>query len=375
MAINMGKKSPNTSPESSSDSEFAVSEYNVAQDTEKFKQSLVGSQIIEDLTASLDIDNLETIASFGSDVANEIAKVSDSVLNSMSLNKINESSAMLVTLSTIMDQFDLDEITDDNQNFFTKLLNNSKKKLDQVLSKYQTIGGEVDKIYIELKSYEKEIHQSNMHLEQIFKTNVAYYHNLLEYIVAGEQGVQEITAYIAERKAEYDLTGDASISFEIQHLEQASQILQDRTYDLRIAESVAIQSIPMLKTMQFSNLNLVRKINSAFIITLPIFKQALAQAIMLKRQRIQADAMDALDKKTNEMLLRNAQNTVTQAQMIAKLTSTNSVKIDTLEQTWNTIKNGIEETKQIQEKALQEREQDIQRLNTLKVDYKNSFRR
>ena len=39
-----------------------------------------------------------------------------------------------------------------------------------------------------------------------------------------------------------------------------------------------MQSIPMIKTMQFSNMNLVRKINSAFIITLPVFKQALAQA-------------------------------------------------------------------------------------------------
>ena len=29
-------------------------------------------------------------------------------------------------------------------------------------------------------------------------------------------------------------------------------------------------------------MNLVRKINSAFIVTLPVFKQALAQAIMLK---------------------------------------------------------------------------------------------
>ncbi len=57
-------------------------------------------------------------------------------------------------------------------------------------------------------------------------------------------------------------------------------------------------------------MNLVRKINSAFIVTLPVFKQALAQAIMLKRQRIQAESLAALDEKTNEMLLKNARNTV-----------------------------------------------------------------
>ena len=80
-----------------------------------------------------------------------------------------------------------------------------------------------------------------------------------------------------------------------------------------------MQSIPMIKTMQFSNMNLVRKINSAFIITLPVFKQALTQAIMLKRQRLQTEAMSALDAKTNEMLIRNAQNTAEQAKMTARL--------------------------------------------------------
>ena len=95
-------------------------------------------------------------------------------------------------------------------------------------------------------------------------------------------------------------SGDQSIQFELAALEQAKVMLEQRTHDLRIAENVAMQSIPMIKTMQFSNMNLVRKINSAFIITLPVFKQALAQAIMLKRQRIQAESMAALDEKTNE---------------------------------------------------------------------------
>ncbi len=62
--------------------------------------------------------------------------------------------------------------------------------------------------------------------------------------------------------------------------------------------------------IRLKSMNLVRKINSAFIVTLPVFKQALAQAIMLKRQRIQAESLAALDEKTNEMLLKNARNTV-----------------------------------------------------------------
>ena len=81
-------------------------------------------------------------------------------------------------------------------------------------------------------------------------------------------------------------------------------MLEQRTQDLRTAENIAMQSIPMIKTMAFSNMNLVRKINSAFIITLPVFKQALAQAIMLKRQKIQQKPFLHWTRKQMRCLLK-----------------------------------------------------------------------
>ena len=223
---------------------------------------------------------------------------------------------------------------------------------------------------MQLKQYEEDIKTSNGRLNQLFEANVGYYHELVKYILAGEQGCKEIEAYIEQRKKDMEASGDQSIQFEISNLNQVLMLLEQRTQDLRTAESVAIQSIPMIKTMEFSNMNLVRKINSAFIITLPVFKQALAQAIMLKRQRIQAESMAALDAKTNEMLIKNAQNTVEQSKLTTQLASGSSIKIETLETTWRTIVNGIEETKQIQENARAKRVEDAKRLDAIKQEYR-----
>ncbi len=104
-----------------------------------------------------------------------------------------------------------------------------------------------------------------------------------------------------------------------------------------------------------------------------MFKQALTQAILLKRQKIQAEAMAALDEKTNEMLLKNAQNTVNQSKLTTKLATGSSVKIETLEKSWQTIVNGIEETQKIQQEAQQKRQQDVQRLNQLKIDFNSKM--
>jgi hypothetical protein len=288
------------------------------------------------------------------------------------MSQLNETSEMLKSLAKIMDQFDINEIKD-NPGLFGKLFGNFRKQLDKILAKYHTMGEEVDKIYVQLKGYESEIKQSNKKLDTMFKTNVDYYHELVKYILAGEQACKEIEAYIAQRQQDMENTGDQSIQFELTSLNQALMMLEQRTQDLRTAENVAMQSIPMIKTMEFSNYNLVRKINSAFIVTLPVFKQALAQAILLKRQKIQAESIAELDKKTNEMLLKNAQNTVDVSKMTAKMASGSSIQIETLEKTWATITNGIEETRRIQEDARKKRQEDQVRLEAIKQDFNKQY--
>lgn len=349
-----------------------VKQYDIVADRQQLNTTLTNSKEVDDIVSTIEVYNLDTIVSFGSEVAEEISRASDVVLNNTNMSQLDDSSELLNTLTKIMNQFDIDELKE-NLGLFGKLFGNLRKQLDKIIDKYHTMGDEVDKIYVQLKKYEAEIRQSNRKLDEMFQANVNYYHELVKYILAGEQGCKEIENYIAERQADMEATGDQSIQFEITSLNQSLMMLEQRTQDLRTAENVAMQSIPMIKTMEFSNMNLVRKINSAFIITLPVFKQALAQTIMLKRQRVQAEAMSALDQKTNELLMRNARNTVEQSKLTAQLASGSSIKTETLENTWKTIVNGIDETRQIQENARKQRIEDQARLETIKQEFNQKY--
>lgn len=349
-----------------------VKQYDIVADRQQLSTTLTNSKEVDDIVSTIEVYNLDTIVSFGSEVAEEISRASDVVLNNTNMSQLDDSSELLNTLTKIMNQFDIDELKE-NPGLFGKLFGNLRKQLDKIIDKYHTMGDEVDKIYVQLKKYEAEIRQSNRKLDEMFQANVNYYHELVKYILAGEQGCKEIENYIAERQADMEATGDQSIQFEITSLNQSLMMLEQRTQDLRTAENVAMQSIPMIKTMEFSNMNLVRKINSAFIITLPVFKQALAQTIMLKRQRVQAEAMSALDQKTNELLMRNARNTVEQSKLTAQLASGSSIKTETLENTWKTIVNGIDETRQIQENARKQRIEDQARLETIKQEFNQKY--
>ena len=342
-------------------------EFSMVDTTETLKQELVKNEEVEKLVSTININDVNSIVKFGNEVAMEISKASDQVLNSMNMDQVNDSGELLQHLSAIMEKFDAKELTEEKKGLFGNL----RKQLDKLLAKYHTMGEDVDKVYIQLREYEKEIEASNVKLETMFNANINYYKELLLYIMAGEQACVELDQYITDYRAKLEENPDSgAVAMDLQTLEQTRQVFEQRVMDLKIAENVAMQTVPMLKAMQFSNLNLIRKINSAFIITMPVFKQALAQAIMLKRQRVQAEAMQALDEKTNELLLKNAQNTVAQTKLTTQMATGSSIQIETLEKTWQIIVDGIEETRQIQETAKQKRKDDSVVLQRLKDDYK-----
>lgn len=344
--------------------------FNIMVKSDEIKQQLATSEEIDKLVSTINVNDPNTIVKFGAEAADQISAASDQVLNSMSIQQINDTGVMLKNLAAIMDQFDAKEL-EDKPGLFSKL----KKNIEKILNKYDTMGKEIDKIYVQLKGYETEIEQANTKLDNMYEANIGYYQQLVKYIMAGEQGVKELDAFIEEyQKKVQENPDDGTIRMDLSNLTQMREMLDQRVMDLKIAENVALQTVPMLKTMEYSNLNLVRKINSAFIITMPVFKQSLAQAIMLKRQRIQAESMKALDEKTNELLIKNAQNTVEQSKMIAQMSANSSIKVETLQQTWQTIVNGIDEVQAIQDEAKAKRKEDAKALEDIKADYKRRMK-
>ena len=198
-----------------------VKPYDIAADRAQMNEALVNSKEVDDIVSTIEVFNLETIASFGSEAAEEISKASDIVLNSMNMSQLDESSEMLTALSKIMSKFDIDELKED-KGLFGKLFGNLKKQLEKILEKYHTMGGEVDKIYVQLKQYESEIKQANRKLDQMFDANVNYYHDLVKYILAGEQAGKELFRFQPQR-----------MNYELLYQETFAEVLCPKTvYDL-----------------------------------------------------------------------------------------------------------------------------------------------
>ena len=339
----------------------------------EYKQRLRGMKEVQDLTSEVEIQNPNSIVMFGQKASENISKASDELLKSMKAVKSEEASEMLVNLTKIMDKFDVKELEGvEKQSMFSKLMKGVGNSVAKLFQKYDTMGYEVEKVYVLLKKYENDIRESNANLKKLYDANLHYYQLLEKYIVAGELALEEIDIYIQQ------ISMNAAMNQEEKHmltqkLEISKEMLSQRVYDLQIAENVAIQAAPMIQTIQMSNFNLMRKINSSFIVTLPIFKQCLAQAVILKRQEIQAKSIKQLDDKTNELIMRNAQNTARQSVEIARMASGSSVAISTLEKSFETIMKGIEDTKAIQEANRVQRVENSAKLEQIKHAMKKNI--
>jgi uncharacterized protein YaaN involved in tellurite resistance len=270
-----------------------------------------------------------------------------------------------------MDKFDAKDFQKTPGGIFGKLFNKGEKMIEKLFGKYQTMGQEIDKVYIEISKYQHEMVDSTTMLEQMYEQNYQYYLTLEKYIVAGEIKVEELKNNQLPQLEARAASGDQLASMQLDSLKNAIELLEQRIYDLEMAKMVSLQTAPQIRLLQRGNTKLIGKINSAFVTTIPIFKNGLIQAVAAKRQKLVADSLSELDRRTNEMLLKNAQNISQQSTDIARLAGGPSIKIETIEESWNIIIKGMQETRAIEEENKRMRIEGTKRLEQLQDNFRN----
>ncbi|MDF2035470.1 toxic anion resistance protein [Bacillus sp. CMF12] len=325
---------------------------------------------VQNLARSIDERDQIQILEFGKEPAVQISRFSDQILGNMRTTKVEDSGELLKQLGRIMDKFDKKDFEQGSKGIFGKLFKRGEKMIEKLFGKYQTMGAEIDKVYVEISKYQSEMVDSTTMLEQMYEQNYQYYLTLEKYAVAGQLKADDLKANQLPQLEARAAQGDQMASMQLDTLRNAIELLEQRVYDLEMAKMVALQTAPQIRLLQRGNTKLIGKINSAFVTTIPIFKNGLIQAMAAKRQKLVADSMSELDRRTNEMLVRNAQNISNQSADIARLAGGPSIKIETIEESWNIIMKGMQETKSIEEENKRLREEGTRRLEQLQDNFK-----
>lgn len=336
--------------------------------SEEIRTRLRQEKEVQNLATDIDIKNQMDLLEFGKEPAVQISRFSDRILSMISSTTSTDSGIMLSQLGKVMDRFDKNDFGEP-RGLSAKLFKRKNSVVDKIFQKYHTLGGEIEKINSEIAKFEDEMIKTTQTLEEMYEKNMEYYMQLEKYVVAGQMKIEELKTQLPELEKKAAAGGQLE-QLELETLENGIQALSDRVYDLDMARMVALQTAPQIRTLQRGNMKLIGKINSAFIITIPIFKNGVIQAVTAKRQKLVADSMSELDRRTNEMLKQNAANIADQSVEIARLSGKPSIDMETIEESWNTIVSGMRETKEIEEENNRLREEGVQRILELQDNMK-----
>ncbi len=323
------------------------------------------------LAAQIDYKNRHSIVQFGASAQQKLSSFSHEMLDYVQKKDIGPIGDILKELMSKLEQVNPEELKPEKRNFFSRLFKKISSSINEILSKYQKIGAQIERITVRLENSKKALMSDIQLLDRLYEHNKEYFHALNIYIAAGELKLEELhTKVIPELQKKAETTGDQMAVQEVNDMLQFADRLEKRIHDLKLSRQITIQTAPQIRMIQNMNQTLAEKIQSSILTSIPLWKNQIAIALTLYRQKGALEAQKQVTKTTNELLLKNAEMLKANTIETARENERGIVDIETLKKTQDDLISTIEETLRIQQEGRLKRQQAEQELMQLEKDLK-----
>lgn len=321
------------------------------------------------LAEQIDPANHQAMILYGTQAQGKLLSFSHAMLEHVQKQDVGEIGEIISDLMKRLDEVNPDELKDGKPSLFARMFGKISGTLQEVLSKYQKTGAQIDRISVKLDRSKNVLLSDIKLLEQLYETNKEYFHALNIYIAAGEIKLEEMqTKTIPQLKIAAEAANDQMKFQEVNDMIQFADRLDKRLHDLKLSREITIQSAPQIRLIQNTNQALVEKIQSSIMTAIPLWKNQVAIALTLIRQRHAVEAQKQVSKTTNELLLKNAEMLKTNTIETAKENERGLVDIETLKKTQESLITTLEETMRIQEEGRHKRRLAEQELANMEND-------
>ncbi|WP_326716646.1 toxic anion resistance protein [Vagococcus jeotgali] len=330
-------------------------------------------QAIE-LASQIDVSDSQSVMSYGVAAQQKLGEFSHSMLNHVQNQDIGPMGDSLNELMYRLNEASPSELEAQDSNIFKKMFGKVKQSVYEVTAKYQKIGAQIDKIAIKLDREKDGLLNDNQMLEQLYHKNKDYFDALNIYIAAGEVKLEELQLEtIPQAMKHAEETGDQMDAQIVSDLNQFVDRLEKRTYDLNLARQITIQQAPQIRLIQNTNQALAEKIQASINTAIPLWKNQVAIALTLLRQKDAVTAQRQVSATTNDLLAKNSEMLKISAIETAEENERGIVDIETLQKTQNDLIETIQETLRIQKEGKEKRKNAEIELSIMEDDLKNKL--
>ncbi|MBT2647074.1 toxic anion resistance protein [Bacillus sp. ISL-34] len=326
------------------------------------------------LAEQIDPTNHQAMISYGTPAQSKLLTFSNSMLEHVQKKDVGEVGNIISDLMKKLNELSPDELKPDKPSFFARMFGKLSGSVQEVLSKYQKTGAQIDRISVKLDRSKNILLSDIVILEKLYETNKDYFQALNVYIAAGEIKLEEIhEKTIPELRKSAESSNDQMKFQEVNDMLQFAERLDKRLHDLKLSREITIQSAPQIRLIQNTNQALVEKIQSSIMTAIPLWKNQVAIALTLIRQRHAVEAQKQVSKTTNDLLLKNSEMLKTNTIETAKENERGLVDIETLKSTQANLISTLEETMRIQEEGRHKRRQAEQELASMENELKQKL--
>ena len=255
-------------------------------------------------------------------------------------------------LKELMDklgEIDPDDLGEKKQSALARLFGRVSKSVQEMMTKYQKLSTQIDRIGVQLEHSKRGLVEDVKMLDNLYEQNKTYFQALNVYIAAAEIKRDELQyEIIPQMRREAELSNDQMAFQEVNDMAQFLDRLEKRLYDLQLSRQITIQSAPQIRMIQQTNQTLAEKIQSSIMTSIPLWKNQIAIALTLNRQKKAVESQKLVTKTTNDLLLKNSEMLKVNSIETAKENERGIIEIDTLKKTQENLIQTIEETLLIQ---------------------------
>jgi len=270
------------------------------------------SEEIRKRMAEIDMDDTNSIVSFGSGAQAELQVISQAMLADVRNKDVGPAGDSLRSIVTTIRGFSISELdVRRKQSWWERLLGRAAP-FAQFTARFEEVQGQIDRVTDDLLAHEHTLLKDIKSLDMLYDKTLAFYDELALYISAGTEKLSDLDANdIPAKEAAIKAAAESDqvmAAQELRDLRAARDDLERRVHDLKLTRQVTMQSLPSIRLVQENDKSLVTKINSTLVNTVPLWETQLAQAVTIQRSAEAAAAVRDANDLTNELLTSNAAN-------------------------------------------------------------------
>ena len=291
-------------------------------------------QAIDEFCEKVDVTDSAQLLQYGASAQNKISTFSDSVLQTVKTKNAGEVGDLLASLVVQVKDFDADVPESLNPKGLYGLFFNAKKHIEKMIAKFSKVESNIAKIEKQLETQKIKMLKDITIFDTMYEKNLEYFKDLSLYIIAGERKLEELrNVKLPELQKAAEVSGEQADIQKVNDMVSAINRFEKKIYDLKTTRIISLQMAPQIRLIQNNDSELVEKIQSSLINTIPLWKNQIVIALGVVNAKSALDVQKAVTDTTNEMLQKNSEMLKQGTIEIAEESEKAIVNVETLQKT------------------------------------------